>query len=394
VKKNKKFKQPIIQNQVDLILFEEGMFSPLSWLLREGHLTYDDYQKWRKGDYSNLEDYLKTSMTQITIYLQHVLEYAHTLQLESTQLTYASTANQPLQLCHKPENERLFTTGYEPAQDRMQMDLFYDSAPACTESDLITAVIKKQDNDLSELLTKLYDSNPEKHQQFVQLLLFEKQITEPNTNSERKIQLLHSLTPLAFEILGRFSHDFITPLWHKLCEEIIGQRFNKDAPDYHLSYTYFKGFSWKHVISSIEQEPGWVKQPILIFRYAEANFKLNKEDHGLANWFRLFILFPEVAEQLIESTCNRLMFSEWQYFSELEPELRTSLFPAWTVMNKPVLVKNTPISDIQFCDSLQRIKKLTCHIENKIDQTEIQLRTELQKNNPALFIHYMKTISL
>ena len=39
----------IIHNQVDLILFEEGIFSVINWLLREGYLDFIDYRKWRNG---------------------------------------------------------------------------------------------------------------------------------------------------------------------------------------------------------------------------------------------------------------------------------------------------------------------------------------------------------
>lgn len=54
-----------IYNQIDLILFEEGSFSPLNWLLREGHLDYSVYQNWKKGQTGYLEDHFKTSNPEI-----------------------------------------------------------------------------------------------------------------------------------------------------------------------------------------------------------------------------------------------------------------------------------------------------------------------------------------
>ena len=56
----------LIQNQVDFILFEEGSFAPLNWLLREGHLDYNEYLNWRKGKSTYLEDYFKTPTTTLT----------------------------------------------------------------------------------------------------------------------------------------------------------------------------------------------------------------------------------------------------------------------------------------------------------------------------------------
>jgi len=380
----------IIQNQVDLILFEEGVFSPLNWLLREGYLNYEDYKNWRKGDSEYLEDYFKTSITELISNLKSVQDYARTLKLEPIKHTYASTTCQPLNLCRFPVNELIFTTAYEPAQDRMQLDLFYDSASAFIESALVTAIINKQRGVISDSLEKINDSNPEKHQQFVQLLYFEKQIRQSVETSERKIGLLQTLTPLAFETLGRFANEFLTPLWHKISDEIADIQFNAEVPEYHISFTAFKGFLWQQVLSSIEREQDWINQPILIFRYAEACFKLNREEYGIANWFRLFIQFADVAEHQIENTCNRLMLSDWQNFSELDPELESSLFPAWVVMNKPALAKSTVISEIKHSDSLRLIEKLLCNFESNIDETAIHFRVELQQYSPALFVHYMR----
>lgn len=380
----------IIQNQFDLILFEEGCFSPLNWLLREGHLDYGDYQKWREGKSAFLEDHFKTPITEIIADLQKTQDYAAALKLESLSYTYTSTASQPLHFSRSPAIELIFTSVYEPAKDRMQLDLFFDSAPAYTVYDLIRAIIDKRSQDIPVLLTKLKPSNPEKHQQFSRLLAFEKRIQSKET-SDQKIMLLNQVvTPLVFNILGRFAHDFITPLWHKLSAEIADRHFEAEAPEYHLSFTAFKGFQWQHVLSSIDREKNWIKQPLLIFRYAEACFKLNKEQEGIANWFSLFILYPETAARLIDDTCNRLMFSYWQCFSELDPELEPPLFPAWMVMNKPALAKNTVLSDRKSNESLQLIENLVCTTNSEIDEAVIHLRARLQHNYPALFLHYMR----
>ena len=388
---SKKTLNRIIQNQFDLILFEEGSFSPLNWLLREGHLNYNDYQKWRKGESEYLEDHFKTSSSDIITALKRAQDYACSQKLESFKHTYTSTASQPLHFCRSPANELILKTVYEPAKDRVQLDLFFDSAPVCAEFDLIEAIVDKHNDKIPDLLTKLISSNLEKHQQFTRLLAFEKNITQIGETSDRKIKLLlQAATPLAFEILGRFAHDFLTPIWHKLSVEISDLHFDAKAPEYHLSFTAFRGFQWQQVLSSIERENDWIKQPILIFRYAEACFKLSKEREGIANWFRLFILFPEIAEQLIENTCNRLMFSDWQHFSELDPELDPCLFPAWIVMNKPALAENIVIAGSPSNESLQLIENLVCTTESEINETAIHLRARLQQTSPALFVHYMR----
>ena len=122
----------IIQNQVDLILFEEGKFSVVNWLIKEGYVDYKDYQNWRKGDSPYLEDHFKVTIQAIIADLEVVRSYARKLKLDSIHRAYTSGSDQILHFCRSPANEIIFTTDYEPARNRVQMDLFFDSAPACT----------------------------------------------------------------------------------------------------------------------------------------------------------------------------------------------------------------------------------------------------------------------
>lgn len=379
-----------LQNQVDLILFEEGCFSPLSWLLKEGYLAYSDYQQWKQGTVDYLEDHLNLSAAEVITELKHAQDYALSLKLDSYSQAYTSITGQALQCCRSRAHESIFTTVFEPARNRQQLDLFFDSAAACTEFDLIQAIINQKQDDIHACLAKLKTTDPEKHQSFIRLLTFERNLTEFKQSSGEKITLLlKTVSPLAFEILGRFAYDFLTPLWHRLTEETAGRNFAADAPEWHASFTAFKGFQWLQVVSSIERERNWEEHPVLLYRHAEACFKLGREREGLINWFKLFIRFPETAEQMIENTSNRLLFSDWRLFHELDPELEADLFPAWMVMNKPALAKQSIHAAIHGNDTLQLIEDLVCNTGNDINDQAILLRARLQQDCHALFIHYM-----
>ncbi len=156
-----------------------------------------------------------------------------------------------------------------------------------------------------------------------------------------------------------------------------------------MSFTAYQGFQWQRVIESIEHEPDWISQPILNFRYAEAYFKLNKEKQAIAYWFSLFIQFPQQAEQFIKKSCSQVLMSDWQTFAELDPELESSLFPAWMMMETPALAKNTFVVEKNTNQPLELIKNLVSISENKLN---VDLRVSLQKMSPALFVHYMKNI--
>ncbi len=149
--------------------------------------------------------------------------------------------------------------------------------------------------------------------------------------------------------------------------------------------------SGEMVNSSITREADWIIQPVLIFRYGEACFKLNKELEGLESWFRLFMTFPVVAETVIESTCNRLLLSDWQHYNELEPELKPTFFPSWMVLKKPALAKIAITLDCVGAGnaSLQLMCSLVRSKEKGLNETIIKRRARLQQQNPTLFIHYM-----
>ncbi len=377
---------PLIQNQFDLLLFEEGCFTPLNWMLRVGHLDYAFYLKWKKGEIDCLEDELITPYGKIISALEEMKEYAALLQLDSYQNCYELADNQALKFCHSSIDAAFFTTIYEPAQDRIQMDLFFDSAQAVTISDLIKAISERQSTKIEDLLINLEYSDLEKHKQFSQILADEKEILQGASTSAEKIKTLQSLTPQAYEHLHRFAHDFLTPLWHKLSEELAGMVFDPKMPEHHQSYTASKGFQWKKVIESIEQEKNWIEHPILLFRYVESCFKLNKEAEGIRLWLSLFIKFPKQAVQLIKKSGSSVMLTNWQYFTELDPELEPSLFPAWIVMGTPALAKYALL------DNDQPLQLITSLVSGTQDEINIDLRAKLQQTAPDLFTHYMRSL--
>ncbi|MDD2661471.1 MAG: hypothetical protein PHY54_17600 [Methylococcales bacterium] len=101
--------------------------------------------------------------------------------------------------------------------------------------------------------------------------------------------------------------------------------------------------------------------------------------------------FPEAAEAVVESSCNRLLLADWRHFIESEPELEPIFFPAWVVLKKPALAKNSFTIDCAGIDngSLQLMCSLVGSKENGLNENLIKLRARLQQENPKLFVHYM-----
>ena len=97
---------------------------------------------------------------------------------------------------------------------------------------------------------------------------------------------------------------------------------------------------------------------------------------------------------MINDSCNHIMVSDWRHFSELDPELECTLFPAWVLMNKPALAQNMTIPDIISNEPLQLIDKLVSNDEEVINEAVICHRTRLRECSPSLFFHYMRTHSI
>jgi len=385
-----------IQSQFDSILFEQGSFSAIPWLLKVGHLDYADYDSWRNGGGGFLEDYFKIPLAEIIASLKLARDYAEKLNLDAVCQPYTSIEQKTLPFCRSKTNEIILTTFYQPAENRVQMDLFFDSAPILAAQALTSAIVDRRVNDIPNLMERLKLLAPETCSSFERLLVQQKQLCHYPTTKSKIECLLDTMTPLAFSVLGQFANDYLTPIWRQLSLEISGRPFDAETPQDHLSYTAIKAFDWREVLVAIENEQGWQRQPVLLYRYAEACFKLNREAEGLASWFRLYMLFPESAERFVDSTDNFLLRTDWHNFNELDPELDAVFFPAWTVLKKPALAKlkvNIDKENIGH-NAFHLMCDLAICAEKEINETTISLRSRLRHLNPSLFSHYMADCQL
>lgn len=387
-----------ISNRVDLILYQQGRFIPVNWLLQEGLLDYTDYQKWLAGDVQYLQHCFAAPLQDIITDLHRVAEHAQRLGLQAEQIDYSLANGKKLYCCRKGDNEKLLTTTYKPASDRVQRDLFFDCSAACTANELISALLAGKQRQMQILLGRLHRLDAEKCRQFRNLLTVREELLKGFSDHRGgDIALLEQeLTPLAYELLGECSDAFLVPLWQNLSARYAGRPFDPAAAQSHLSYTALQGLQWREVITAVEGGKDWQKQPLLLFRHAEACCKLRREAEGLTGWFRLLLFYPETAARLINDTGNRLLHGDWRKFRELEPELKVEFFPAWTLLNKPALTKITAgftAADTDGCAALQLMAELLSAPQGQVSEAKVKLRAGLRQLDTALFAHYMAAAS-
>ncbi|WP_341326492.1 hypothetical protein [Methylotuvimicrobium sp. KM2] len=378
-----------IRHHVDQLLIEQGRFSPIAWLLATGYLSYSNYIDWRDGLIENLDSRFTAPRERIIEQLAIATNYARTLGLSETRGTYLSTEQNELIISRNSQDDINFKTDFAPPQDRMQMDLFFDSAPIYAENELIDAIITRNKRKIPELLDTLYAFDPEKHEDYALLIVQEKKFRAPGLSLPNKLDTLdNTLMPLAVKLLRSEAIRFLTPLWQSLSAELTDCPFDPELPKLHVSYSGMKAFLWHDVTKAIEQEPDYFKQPILLFRYAEASFKQDRELSGLEHWFLLFLLHTEIAEQLIKQTGHHLLSDDWQRFQKLDLELPTQFFPAWILLIKPALAKQDLIlnGEAEGFLAFNLAKQLSAE---PLESTSIALRADLKKLNPDLFRHFL-----
>lgn len=384
-----------VSPQVDQLLFEEGRFSPVSWLLANGFLEYGDYVNWRNGLIDSLDSCFIRQRDTIITQLKAAQRYAVSLGFESVVVAYTSTDQRVLLISCNPADDLIFKTDFEPAHDRMQLDLFFDSTPVCTENELITALIAGNVQEIDIYLDKLNRYDDRKHQDFKQLIELGCRIKSGSLSIQQKVAVLEEeMMPLSLKLLRGESLRFLTPLWRTLSDSLNGYAFRPQVPNVHISYTAAKAFQWQDVVSSIEQEPKWLENPLLLFRYAEASFKLNRELTGFTAWFQIFLSDAEEAEQLIKKTAHSLLSADWRRFQDLDPELETRFFPAWLLLIKPALARHDYklTGDSEGCQAFSLVKQLMILPRERTGNASLSLRAELKMLNPGIFDHFIRAI--
>ncbi len=381
-----------IRNLFDLFFYEEGCFSMLNCFLKEGYLDYDVYLRWRAGKIDYLEQEFSCPPEICTAFLTEVNDYAAILEVAREAVDYFSTDNQTLRFSPDSKRDADFKILYTPAVDRVQLDLFFDSAETGLTVELTNAVIHGETQRVEYLLAALRRTDSNKARNFERMLKARDAIVADTLTADEKLHLMeHEIMLPTLELMGHCANDFLIPLWRKMAEDFSDYVFDPNKPNSHASYCAFKGLQWQETLQAVERQRDWRRHPILLHRYAEACFKIQNELEGLRCWFRLFLFFPEAASELITKTAYRLLQEDWRQFQSLDPELEKDLFPAWVLTKKPMLAKHAFEVDAHSAsaEALTRIIELLRTDDNRLDRNTLTKRAELKRCYPSLFEHYM-----
>lgn len=207
-----------------------------------------------------------------------------------------------------------------------------------------------------------------------------------------QVYLQQQLRPLAGDLLGAGSRDFLAPFWCRLLQAVRGQAFDPRQPELHASFMALQLEDWGLVQQSIEELADWTAQPLLLRRYAMACGRLQQTERAACCWFRLCWGFPEQAD-VIGREAEPLWRHRWRCFLELEPELPNRDFPAWSLLESPALSERLEtagcLADLEVPGDYRVIAELVQAGAAAVPAVElIERRGRLKAVNPRLFVHY------
>lgn len=380
-----------IQHRVDQLLLEQGEYIPLEFLLAEGRLHYSDYEQWRRGNLLLLDEELVGDAALIRKDLTSAEQYARALGLVHTPLDYRPWGGSTdLRFSSDFLLDSLFRKGYCKSEEQPQLDLFMDTTGANLANAITLALGRRDAAAAAELLEKLYHTDPGQHRLGKLELLLEamQQQDAPISDPEEELaDLRDEIHPLAVEMLGRESRSYMGPLWRRLGEALADHDFDPLQAELHRSFPALRSLDWIAVIESVEAEHDWRSHAVLLQRHARACDQLQRPVEALLDRFELCWRFPEQAAPA-QTGATVDLIQAWELFQNLEPELDSSLFPAWLLSNRPGLsdwlpspAAETP-AEYQLLFALQQEK-------DRLGLESMRLRAKLKALNPLLFHHFI-----
>ena len=387
-----------VQRAVDKLLLEQGSYTPLELLLAEGRLLFADYEAWREAQSRYLDESLFGDPGQIQALLQQAAVYAEALGLEAESFSYPRWGGGgDLQFSREIDFDRLFHTRYRKPADVPQMDLFMDATGSILVKGIQAALVGRDFAEARRQLDLLFDADPGNHrlgglEQLVEATLKLDLAVEDAAGEQAYLE--QELRPLAVDLLGPASRDFLASFWRRLIQAVWHEDFDAGQPERHASYMAIQVEAWDLVQQSIESVTDWTAHPFLLRRYAQACGRLQQSDQAVCCWFRFCWAFADQAGA-IGTEAEPAWRHRWQCFLGLDPELDNRDFPAWSLLEQPGLVKRLALvgclADVKVPEDYRVTAKLVTASTSDTPASDlIEQRRHLQTLNPKLFGHYLE----
>lgn len=385
---------------VDSQVSQQGQFCLLDWMLAKNFIPYADYEAWRYGRVSDLDSCFTLGEEDLLRLIQQAQQSCGELKLSKEHQEFYSwdKRREPLQISRDAQRHQHLAARWLARRDVPQLDLFMDNSAAIAENHLLDHLANRQfQNAQSELqrLTRLNSRHPKLggYQDLINYALHcEAQPQLPREAVAPEVWGLdQEVTPLARELLGAKSRDFLAYAWRRLAENLAQIPFSVNEPELHCSYAYLQIPDWQALCRCLEQEPQLYDSPILMARLAQAYLQCQQVNAFYCLWGLLFERFPEGGEQLIGQQVGLLM-EKWDQFLAFDDEWPAEHFLGFLLIQQPGLVNlldNLPV--LQKAGIQNPVNSITRDlVRARLTEADEKPHREALKNaSPAMLSFYL-----
>ena len=385
---------------VQQLVMEHGEYSPIELLLATNRLGYEEYRAWREGRLASLDSVLVDGPRETRTWLEAARSWAEALGLSGERVLHhgwEENAGAALTASAEPQLDAVLSTRFRRIGGHDQLDLFIDSAQTAAVNALLDALASRDAGAADRALERLVAIDRDHGQRFhaaALITVLEASAPEgPEQGLERLQRMEREWVPAAAALLGNRRRDFLAPLWRDIGRALEPVRFDPHRPDHHASRAYLEGLDWERLRRSVLAVPGCEREPVLLARLAEAEWRLRNRTKAVESWFALCRLVPQELERLIEAPG----FPDWTLRSawgealerDLEPEMTPAWFPAWMLIEEPGLaaVLEPRRADDDPSRAFDVVMELLAN--PGLDERGIELRRALQSIHPGLLERFL-----
>lgn len=339
----------IAVQQMEQQLQEQGVFSPLTWLMDQGWLAYVDYEAWRQGDYKNLDERIPFTDDALRQWLERVERLATGLKLSAESQSFfswrAGQGEQLLKLAEEAWVADRLALRWSRASDELQLDLFMDNGTALAEQAVVDALANRDLARAEAAYQRMLGLSPS-HEALAGLeallayagYLAEQPVIEADALADEFIALTQDIAPLAQRTLRDQARDFLAPAWRRLAEALAERPYDPDRPDQHASFAWAQVPDWPQVMTSVRNDPAHRDNPELLARWAWALQQVRQPERALWVWASLFEQAPQAAQELIARYPFPRIQQLWQRYGDLDQEWPDAWFVPWLLLVEPGLI--------------------------------------------------------
>ena len=392
-----------LQGAIQHVLSAYGFYSPLELLLATNRLRYDDYQAWRRGERTTLDDALVPGAAAARTLLDDGASWARGLHLEAeTVPMYGTDANAGVELTASADArlDVLLRTEYCRPTDRKQPDLFLDGTEMAAQNGLIDALAARNRPVAVEALHRMAEIDPGHWTLAPAEALIEALAAPFPERLDHALAYLQTLEqrwlPAAATLLHTGVRDFMSPLWRAAGNALEGAPFDPDQPRAHASWAYMHGLDWEGVRRSAAAVSESDSEPVLQVRLAEAAWRLRSHGEAVGRWFWLCWHAPAHFEECVDAAGfpHSRLKRTWETArdQDLDPPITPSWLPAWAVIEEPGLARA-----LSPCGGDSDGERAYDHVlalrRGHSDREDLDRRRALRDLHPGLLARYLATLS-